>query len=688
MRVAVFIAVALAAASFGAPVSAANKTRDPEKLPVTRIRDLHYGDVLFHYYQQDDFEAITRLNAYEHWHLLEDHKAESQLLLGGMYLALGLHNEAGQRFETLLTQDVPASVRNRAWFYLAKVWYSRGYLDRTRASLEKIDGSLSPALQAERQQLYANTLMRLGEFDAAATVLKSTKGPADWMAYANFNLGIALVRADKLEEASLYLTRTGTMDVTRPELLALRDRANLALGFAYLQKDQPALARPVLERVRLNGPYSNKALLGVGWADAALGDYQRALTPWIELRERNVLDSAVQEAYLAIPYAFGKLEDNQQAAENYERAVQSFDEEVIRIDDAMQRIRGGSMLDEMLAKEKDAKDANYGWFWQLRELPDAPESRYLYTVLADHDFQEGLKNYRDLTYMGTTLDRWADSMVAFSDMIDTRERAYAYRIPRADGILAANAPDAIQRVRDDLEGRLKGIEASTDVAALGSDEERAQWARVQSLEAALAAAPASEDTAALRERLRLVKGVLQYRLNDTFKTRMWQQRRTIKELDTSLREAHNRFIRVEKARQSAPFSTSEFATRIAALRARIEDLHGRLVLAEKAQNGYLAELAVKGLDDQKQRLATYQVQARFSLGSIYDRAAAPPPSPAPTTDGASEDEPEEMPANESGGESPQPDSEVVSPDNDPAPRLGAPADDGSGASAQPEEPQQ
>src|SRR6202050_3545115 len=70
---------------------------DPENLPPTRIRDLHYGDVLFYVYTDDDFEAITRLNAYEHWNLLPHHEPEAQLLLGGLYLSLGLHNEAGGR---------------------------------------------------------------------------------------------------------------------------------------------------------------------------------------------------------------------------------------------------------------------------------------------------------------------------------------------------------------------------------------------------------------------------------------------------------------------------------------------------------------------------------------------------------------------------------------------------------------
>src|SRR5450759_2129341 len=125
MRSLVLMAIVAMLATY--PVAAAKN--DPEKLPPTRVRDLHYGDVLFYVYKDEDFEAITQLTAYEHWNLMPHHAAESQLLLGGLYLSLGLHNEAGELFEKLLTQDIPAGVRNRAWFYLAQVWYARGYLE-------------------------------------------------------------------------------------------------------------------------------------------------------------------------------------------------------------------------------------------------------------------------------------------------------------------------------------------------------------------------------------------------------------------------------------------------------------------------------------------------------------------------------------------------------------------------------
>ncbi len=370
--------------------------------------------------------------------------------------------------------------------------------------------------------------------------------------------------------------------------------------------------------MRLNGPYSNKALLGIGWADAALGDYQRALTPWMELRSRDVLDAAVQESYLAVPFAFSKLNANAQSAEYYESAVKSFDTENGRLDEAIARIENGDMLERVLAKDLGAR---YGWFWQLKSLPDAPESRYLYAVLAGHDFQEGLKNYRDLVYLNGTLEGWGDSMGAFQDMIETRERAYAERLPRADALLASGAVQKLQQRNVTLANELRTIETQRDMAALGTTVEREQWARVRRVEAALAAAPDTPENADLRVRLALVRGVLQFRLNDAFNARLWQEHRGLKDLSLALHEAQSRWIRVERDRKSVPTNTGEFAARVTALKQRIDTLQARLAATEQKQSVFLARLAAHELEEQKDRLAAYQVQARFALASMYDRAA-------------------------------------------------------------------
>ena len=610
------IAAAVAVAVVALPAHA--RRHDPEKLPETRIRDLHYGDVLFYFYQDEDFEAVTRLTAYQHWNLIQHHEAEGQLLLGGLYLSLGLYNEAGQRFQTLLTDDVPTGVRNRAWFYLGQVWYARGYLDNAADALRKINGKMSPEFEAQREHLFANVLIHQGKYDDAIRVLATARGASIWTAYARFNLGVALIRKDQIAQADTFLTTVGTMEATTPEKAALKDRANLALGYAYLQANDPAKARAPLERVRLSGPYSNKALLAMGWADAELGDYKGALAPWTELHSRNLLDAAVQESYLAVPYAYSKLSANAQSADKYESAVEQFNAEDKSLDEAIGRIRDGKMLHDALGADKEG---HYGWFWQLKDVPEAPESRYLYVLLASYDFQTGLKNYRDLNFMGRMLDRWGDSMEAFSNMIDTRERAYAERIPKVDALLASGAVDKLQQRRAELDSQINAIEKDQDVAALGSAEEREQWAQIQRIEAALSGAPDTPENAQLRERLKLVKGVLYFRLNDSFKARMWQQRRSMKDLDLALHEAQSRWIRVDRARKSVPNNNGEFAARVAALKARIDELQGRLAAVEQKQEGYLAQLAIHALEEQKGRLAAYQVQARFALATMYDRAA-------------------------------------------------------------------
>ncbi len=610
------------------PVAWAAHKSNPDNLPKQRVQDLHYGDVLFHFYAGDDFEALTRLEAYEHWQRMPHNEQDAAMLAGGLYLSLGMHNEAGKRFASLLTDKVPAVIRNRAWLYLAKVWFARGYYDRSEQSLGNISGELAPDLEAERQHLLVNVLMRQERFEEAAARLAHWQGPPDWMAFARFNLGVALVRQNRLAEADPVLTAVGTTDAAGSEMAALRDKANLALGYAWLQANNPQAARTALERVRLTGPYSTRALLGMGWAEAALGQYREALVPWSELHDRNLLDAAVQESYLAVPYAYGKLNANAQAAQFYETAIKSFDDEAQQIDTAVARIGDGHMIDDLLGADPQADQQ--GWFWQLKQLPDAPQSRYLYSLLADNDFQEGLKNYRDLGYLGGTLKRWDESMDAYRAMIDTRQQAYSERLPRADALLASNVPSQLLAARAAIDSRLTAIETGADVAALGSADERAQWGKVRALEGALADAGGSDadELQTERDKIRLMKGVLYWRLDAQFKERSYAERRALRSLDALLNEAQNRWVRVQHARSSVPNNTGEFEARITALAARIALLREQLTQSAQQQDHYLEQLASGALLEQKDRLAAYQVQARFALADIYDRAAAPAPAPS------------------------------------------------------------
>lgn len=622
-----------------AAAPAAARLHDPEALPEVRIQDLPYGDVLFYYYQGKDFEAATRLLAYQHWEGLPHHGADSRLLLAGLYLSLGMYDRANRSFAQLLTSEVPTGVRNRAWFYLGQALYARGQYALAEQDLTRISTRMSPDLESQKELLLANVWMHEGRFGEAAQLLERWRGSQQgWTAYARLNLGIALVRQGRLAEAAPILQSVGSMYALAPEMLALKDRANLALGVAYLQAKDPARARAAIGRVRLEGPFSGEALLAAGWAEAADGNYRAALTPWLALHGRSPLDPSVQEAYLTVPYAFVALKAPGQAAQYYRTALNSYDEESAQIDGAIDRIRNGSLLSNLLAREGDAgsvrdvgndpldDDAlpdrlSYGWFWQLGRVPDDPESHYLYAVFAGSDFQEALRNYRDLKLMGQMLGQWSTTMDAFQEMIAVRHRAYAQRLPKVDALLNSGALASIEQRRAALAARLATVEGTRDVAALATPDQAALWARVQRDQAMLAHDPDTPAYARFRERLAMVRGVLLYRMDQQFAARAWGERKQLRSLDVSLALARQRWTQLQAGRQSLPIVTGDFAWRVSALQQRIDVLQARLAAAEVAQSRSLAELAVRDLEQQKRRLRDYRVQAQFALATLYDQAA-------------------------------------------------------------------
>ena len=275
----------------------------------------------------------------------------------------------------------------------------------------------------------------------------------------------------------------------------------------------------------------------------------------------------MQESYLAVPYAFSKLNAGAQAADYYESALQSFGDESVNLDTAIAQIHEGHMLDDLLGEDKDAR---YGWFWQLKTLPDSPQSRYLYTLLADNDFQDGLKNYRDLAYLTRTLSHWDDSMDAFA----RHDRYAAARLCRASAAHRCAAgerrADAVAQRARRVGAQLDAIETGNDVAALGTATERAQWAPIARLEEQLEQLPPGLEREEARDKLRLIKGVLYWRLDANFKARAYQEQRQLREIDAALEELQNRWVRVQQARATVPTNTGEFAARIAALAARIK----------------------------------------------------------------------------------------------------------------------
>ena len=627
-------------------VGTAPTARAQEPLPVV-VQDLAYGEVLFHFYQEDYFSALTRLLAAQSRDELPNHGGESELLLGGLYLSYGQHRLSGEIFQSLLAGNVDPQLHDRAWFFLARIWHQRGYLEDALAALERIESELPEELEPDRRMLQAQVYMDLGRFADALTVLEAwPRREERWVSYAKYNIGVALVRLGQVDAGAAVLDEIGQLDEDDADAVALRDKANVALGYAWLQANAPESARPPLQRVSLEGPFSSKALLGVGWADAERDDYRSALSPWVELRDRNLLDPAVQESLLAVPYAFAQLGADGQAVEHYTSAISEFGSEIERLDSAIARIEEGALLADLL---ENGRVDGTGWYWQLDEVPDTDETRYLYEMISTHRFQEGLKNYRDLLHLSRNIDEWARSLTAFDDILDTKQRAYEQRLPALNASLANVDVEAMNARRVAMESRLNSIERREDVVALGELDQQMLWQDLNDMEPNLAMLGDDEQAQELRYKQRFLKGLLEWDLRKDYHERMWRQRRALRDLDRELRAADRLNLRVRTARDEWPEQFAGQSARVAALSGRVAQLQATTDSAFVRQQAWLQSIAVEELAAQRNRLSTYMVQARFSLAAIYDRAAAVVPAAPATSDAEPMPSDDSMPAVVAGG---------------------------------------
>ena len=593
--------------------------------PVT-IGAPHYGDTLFNFYQDRFFGAITGLMVSQHFARVAPHDDEAEVLRGGMMLSYGLHEQATEVFARLIERNAPVSVRDRAWFFLARIRHQRGLSEQAQESLDRISAPLQGSLEEDRQLLRAQLMMGRQDYAGAAAVLDAIKSSPTAGLYARFNLGVALVKTggpDETERGLALLDEVGQAPGPNEELRSLRDRANVALGFAALQDKKPREARNALQRVRLNSAQSNKALLGYGWAASELNDPKLALVPWQELAQRNITDAAVLEAHIAVPYAMSEIGSYSGALERYQAATDVFKREKVRLDESIAAIRSGLLVKGLLSQNPVSADVGLDAFARMDKLPDMPHTTHLVPLLADNPFQESFKHLRDLQFLSSNLTQWQGNLGTFTDMLDNRKAAFAKRLPEVRAQAGALDMAQLRLRRDTLTSALKAAEDTQDATVFANPRERDLLDRIQRSRDTLAKAqgtPLAGELGDAQERLRRAAGALSWQLQQQFSDRTWVARKALRDTDAGLVQAVQRDAALLQAQRDEPARHERFAARIAELAARLQALQPRVAALDAETQTALQDIAVAELESQKQRLDLYDAQARLAIAQILDRA--------------------------------------------------------------------
>jgi hypothetical protein len=592
------------------------------------LKDPYFGEALYYAYQEHYFEALERLDTEiaQHYGVdepqldsLHHHIDHAEFSVGDFELHYRMHHRAGRAIKAVLEGDVDDPVRNEAAFRLARIHFHKDQPYDALHALEGISGRIPEDIRDDVEFLRANIYMATGRPSDAVDVLHRLQSSEGLKGFSTYNLGIALLQDGRQQEAIQQLDRAGRVKGGGQATLAIRDKTNLILGTLLFESSEFGPAQRSLDRVRLVGPFSNQALLRAGWADLYAEKFEGALVPWSILAEREATDAAVQEAMLALPYAYSKLNVHGRAALLYGRAVESFGNELDKVDASIGSIRKGEFL-KALVREEIRQDKD--WVIRLRSLPETPETFYLMALMASHDFQTALQNYLDLEDLRKKLTSWQGSFDSFEDIIRLRRQYYEPLLPEIDRQF--RKLDAKIRLRLEqrkhLNQRLQHMLIAPRPDYLASADEQLLGSRIDQLEAGLQDASNPEE-AALRLRIHRLRGVLTWSLEAQYHQRLTDAHKHLRELNEDVDALTAQYDAFVRARQAATHSYVGYEIPINGLRVRVAEALERLNVLMARQGHMLETVAIAELVVRRERLEAYQNQARFAFADSYDRAA-------------------------------------------------------------------
>ncbi|MDH5387981.1 MAG: hypothetical protein OEY06_05995 [Gammaproteobacteria bacterium] len=587
--------------------------------------DVFFGEAIFYANQAEYFDAISRLDTelgqyyglddpgLDSLHLLIDN---AQFSVGDFELYYRMHQRAGRAIKSVIEGNVEPAVRNKAIYRLAKILLQKNQPVNALHAIEKIEGELPDEVRDDIAYIKAVIFMVNGRPTDAIEILTGLQSSDTHGGFAAYNLGIALLQLNKDAEGIAQLDKAGTSSGSDEGTKSIRDKSNLALGYKLLESGDPALAKKYLYRVRLDGAFANRALLGAGWAEIALDRYDRALVPWTMLSKRNVTDRAVQEVMLGVPFAYGKLGLHGKSAILYGKALESYDTELAKLDASIESIRDGKFL-EALAREELKQDSN--WVIKLRDLPEAPETHYLMHLMASHDFQESLQNYFDLEEMRKRLLAWERDIGAYQEMVNIRREYYKPLLPVVEKqfqFLDSRMRLRIEQ-RDNLENKLQSMLIAPRPQFLATVTERIDGVSIAKLEKRVQHLPKTNEQ---RQRVDRLRGVLDWNIYTQYHDRLTQAFKRLRELDgvvADLKEIYRSFVRT---RQAATQSYEGYDAALNTLHIKVLEAQERIKSAMLGQGHMLESMAVNELDIRRKRIEGDQVKARFALAESYDRA--------------------------------------------------------------------
>jgi hypothetical protein len=372
-------------------------------------QDLEYGLVLFDYFQKNYFEALIEQ---EYAQSIDNSIAKGstgQILKGGMMLSYGMPDASKKIFENLLQSQAAEEIRNKAWFYLAKMLYAKSDIANARDALNRIQGKVPDEIYTEYNYLVlliAKGNLQGGTALVSEDILKSAQKNTPYYPYLLFNTAIMQLRNNQLKDAVKNLEAVTELSGKSEELSVLADRARHGLAELAIKYNRLDEAWNYLKPIRTNGLYSNRALLSYAWAAINLKRFNDAIPALEMLNSRSIAIPEVQESIVLVAHVYEQegllkkaLQANVNAEKNYQKGVEMLTEARAIIDKQDVPREFISNIEAMI----DDSD----WFNTKPSVDYKKLTPFLIDLMAGYQFRETLDELADLYAMEANLEYWS-----------------------------------------------------------------------------------------------------------------------------------------------------------------------------------------------------------------------------------------------------------------------------------------
>jgi len=427
--------------------------------------------------------------------------------------------------------------------------------------------------------------------------------------------------------------------MTRSEFVTLQDKTHTAIGYSLLQEKNYLWAVEEFQRVRLEGLESNQALLGYGWAAIAQEKYADAIKPWQLLQKRSLLYPAAQEALLALPFAYEKLNAPGDALREYENAEQLLEKEMDLVRDMRATLTRGELLtlvgskpvspNELKALEEKndpttltavVTDDGQNWLKINSTSIIKTRSIYLRELFAGNEFQAGVLDLRDLLRLQKLIKSWQPKLIAYTELLEQKKALRQLQELHLTQQSFSQKETELLKERDALFARINAIKANDDYIAVADEAIRKSYAVVERSEATLQRMKVDgQDVSEYEGRLHMARGLLLWRAAQNFVAGLWKNESLLQQIDLSLAKIKTSRENVDQVAATGS-DMQPMLLRIQQQQAQLQSQLTSIDLEITARSEHLRLQVDKRLENHEKRLNRYLAQSHLAIARLYDTA--------------------------------------------------------------------